>query len=101
MLLGFRIKNNEGYNYGWLRVGDSRVKDYAINMTTDSAIVAGVQIDVRAEYVKIKDIGDQRDGRDMNISFDPYIDETAFQKYRVFVVRSEDIEQSILKKHYK
>ncbi len=98
MLLGFRIKNNEGYNYGWFRVGDSRVKDYAINMTADSAIIAGVQIDVKAEYVKIADKGDNRDGRDLNVSFEPYIDETAFEKYRVFIVKSDDVQQFTIDK---
>lgn len=92
MFIGFRIKNDNGYNYGWIRFGNFSVKDYAINLTPDSAIIVGEQIPKRPENLIISDIGDYRDGRDIKLFFEKSIDEPLIEKYRLFIVKSNEID---------
>jgi hypothetical protein len=92
MFVGFRIKNVNGYNYGWLRFGKNSVKDFAINFTTDSSIIVGEQILLKPENVQISDIGDIKDGRELQLSFEKLIDETIIKKYCVYLVKTSEAE---------
>ncbi|MBN1927391.1 MAG: T9SS type A sorting domain-containing protein [Prolixibacteraceae bacterium] len=90
--IGFRIKETEGYKYGWIRLKDCyTIADYAINNKYDSNILAGQGIPKKVENLKISDISDFKDGRDLKIQFEKCIDETDFRNYSVAIFITDSL----------
>ncbi|HPR33217.1 MAG TPA: hypothetical protein PLK12_14050, partial [Prolixibacteraceae bacterium] len=72
--MGLRIKNDSGYRYGWIRMKDQcTLADYALNSQYNSRIFAGEGISPRVENLKISDIDDFKNGRDLSIEFEPFL----------------------------
>jgi hypothetical protein len=88
--IGFRIKNDSGFNYGWFRLGKSyTVKDYAVNLDIDGTIIVGDDIPLCADNLILSDFGDLKDGRDLNVEFEKSINESSIKSYRVFIVKTD------------
>lgn len=98
--LVFRMVDDGLPYYGWIRMElpepqVALVKDYAWNTVPNGPVIAGSNVAAlpadRAINVAGTDIDDFGDGRDLQITFDPALDESGIQEYRAMAVPLTDV----------
>ncbi len=97
--LGLRFKIGNDWHYGWARLDvvgggtEFTIKDYAYEdipnkeIYTPSTPQATPSADP-AMITNVADVGDNKNGTDLEISFNKAVDETTVKEYRILVVRT-------------
>ena len=92
--MGVRIIKGTEILYGWVRLdvecGEIIIEDYAIDTIPNQPIIAGACIPPIVENLTISDVGNHKNGSDMNISFERAIDEAKVLEYRIIVVKDSE-----------
>ncbi len=91
--IGVRFNTVFGKKYGWIRLRNRiTLADYAYNNIPNQPINAGDGMAVeRVENVILKDVSDNGNGSDLNVTFDKAFDETNIVEYRVLVVPATSV----------
>jgi len=88
---GFKLIENSNTYYGWMRYSFDwpyiHLKDYCINTNIDGLIVVGDSIPQVVENIKIQDVNNYFDGRDLQISCSKPFNETNIIEYRGYILK--------------
>ena len=95
--IGVRLISGQDTLYAWVRMDVAcdygmmiTVKDMAYDTISNQPIIAGSGIPSVAENVIASDVGNNKNGSDLKVSFDRAIDESKVGEYRVIVVKASD-----------
>jgi hypothetical protein len=98
--IGFAYIQGADTLYGWIRIStvtpginmlgttELTIKDIGLNTVSNGEIFAGEGISPFAEDIILQDISNNKDERDMHISFIKPINETGILEYRALIVPS-------------
>jgi len=93
--IGIKIIDQDNSYFGWIRlvvtdeVEEAIIKDFAISTISNQPIFAGEGLLNFALNIEVDDIGDEKNGSDMLVDFDPAYDDQNILEYRIMVVRSD------------
>ena len=93
--IGLNIINQDNSYFGWIRlvvtngVETAIIKDFAISTISGQPIFAGEGLLNFALDIELNDIGDEKNGSDLLVDFDPAYDDQNILEYRIMVVRSD------------
>lgn len=95
--VGLRVMTGSLGCFGWIRMKitilDDKltaiVKDFAFQPAPEESILAGEGLETFALNIRAKDVGEQGNGADMKVYFDPAYKEEGIVEYRIMVVKSE------------
>ncbi len=88
---GFRLKINSKFIYGWIRLKNKyTVCDFAVNLKYNEPITTGDGMPYIAENLKISDVSDYKDSRDVKIEFNVPLNEFLISAYRIIAVKSSE-----------
>ena len=108
--LGVRMANNGGYLYGWIRLDGPDydqlgmkivIKDYGYKTVLNQYVIAGLPVYYKVNNIEVSDIGDNRNGSDLLVSFEKALGDTEIVEYRMMAVKAENagsfsLEQALL-----
>lgn len=87
--IGVSFNTLTGLKYGWIRLlNNGTIADYAYNSTSNQPILAGEGLSYKTDNVKILDVDNFGNGKDIKISFFKPFDEIDVSKYQVIIVPS-------------
>ncbi|MCD4666148.1 MAG: T9SS type A sorting domain-containing protein [Bacteroidales bacterium] len=93
-MAGIKKSINGGSCYGWVRMDVNwsilKIKDYCYNPIIDECIYAGIDAMYRATDILAADIGDNKNGSDLNVACNSALFEDDIYEYRLISVKSED-----------
>ncbi|RXZ78485.1 copper amine oxidase N-terminal domain-containing protein [Paenibacillaceae bacterium] len=86
---GAAIVNNQSYRVFLMAVGNDKSNYVNALSSASSAITLNNNFTVPAvTNVRVSDVGDNDDGRDLQVTFNKVADESKISHYRIFVVKS-------------
>ncbi|MBL6963571.1 MAG: T9SS type A sorting domain-containing protein [Bacteroidetes bacterium] len=96
--VGFRMQSDQGRLYGWIRLFVSPdgkymiLRDYAYQEIPEEPMYTGEGIPVNPiKNLSVQDVFDFGDGRDLQVTFSPQVDEIAISHYRILIIKSSDL----------
>lgn len=97
--VGLRIMDGSSSYFGWLRMvvdGNGSItailKDFAFQPQAGESILAGEGLENFVLNIQVLDVGDQKNGADIRVNFDPAYSEASMIEYRIMVVNATQAE---------
>ena len=85
--IGIRLKKGNSFLYGWIRMKDEfTIADYAYNSNLNTPISAGWGMPFVAYDLKLLDVDNYGDGRDLKITFKKALNEKLVSCYKLLIV---------------
>lgn len=96
--LGIRLQVSEGYFYGWIRLDGPgyadmlTIKDYGYSTIENQYILAGLPVYYKVDNSEVSDIGNDRNGTDLQVTFAKAMGDNDIIEYRLMAVKTENAE---------